>query len=434
MIPGGVDRAAGMRSYFVWGVGVFAFVAMVMQRTTLGVSGLDATQRFGISPSSLSLFVFVQVLAYVLVQIPAGMLVDRWGSRAMGVLSCLVAACGQLLLALTTQLVPAIAARVLVGMGDALILMAVLALIPRWFPGRMVPLITQLTVIVGQLGQILSAIPFLWLLHTRGWVAAFTSAGALSVLAALLFWVSVRDRAPGVQAAGGPAASLREMLAQVRTVWRRPGTKLGYFGHTAAQFSVMVFCLLWGYPYLVGAQGVAPAAASQMLTVLVVCSATVAPLVGILAARRPQLRTRLLTGSALATMTVWTVLIALPGPAPAWLLYVLIVVLSFGSPASVVALDIARTANPSANVAVAQSIVNVGGFSATLVVLLSMGLVLDRLGGFTLDAFRLAWLAQYPFWVLGLAGMFVLTRRARRTPDACAAPSPVSACAAVADG
>ncbi len=262
--------------------------------------------------------------------------------------------------------------------------MAVLALIPRWFPGRLVPLITQLTVIVGRLGQILSTIPFLWVLHTRGWAAAFTSAATLSVLAALLFWLSLRHRRPAVPTAGGSATSLREMLAQVRVGWRRPGTKLGYCGHTAAQFSVMVFCLLWGYPYLVGAQGVAPAVASQMLTVLVVCSAVVAPVMGVVAARHPGLRVWLLACSALATMA---------------------------------------------------SLVNVGGFSATMIVLLSIGLILDRFGGFTLDAFRLAWLAQYPFWVLGLAGMVLFSRRARRAPDAPGpAQQPVCAGAAAGDG
>lgn len=423
-----------MRAYTVWGVGVFAFVIMVMQRTTLGVSGLDATQRFAVTPTSLSLFAFVQVLAYVLVQIPAGVLVDRFGSRAMAVLSCLIAACGQLLIAVSSQLATAIGARVVVGVGDALILMAVLALIPRWFAPRLVPVITQLTVIVGQVGQILSAIPFLSLLHARGWTVAFASAAAMSALAALVVWAAVRNAAPGAAAENPAAVPLRAMAGQVRVVWRRPGTKLGFCAHTATQFPVMVFCLLWGYPYLVSAQGVGPAVASGMLTVLVLCSAVVAPVMGILAARYPGRRTWLLVGSALATITVWTVLVALPEPAPMWLLYVLIGVLSLGSPASVVALDIARTANPSANVAAAQSIVNVGGFTATLVVLVTMGLVLDHFGGFTLDAFRIAWLAQYPFWVFGLVGMAVYGRRVRRIRAAPPQTVPSAECSTAARG
>ena len=44
---------------------------------------------------------------------------------------------------------------------------------------------------------------------------------------------------------------------------------------------------------------------------------------------------------------VWTVVLSLAGPAPLWLLVVLVVVLAADGPGSVVGFDIARTANPS---------------------------------------------------------------------------------------
>ena len=59
-------------------------------------------------------------------------------------------------------------------------------------------------------------------------------------------------------------------------------------------------------------------------------------------------------------------MLAQPGPAPLWLLVLLIVVLGRGGPGSVVGIDIARTSNPSANLGVAQSMVNMGGFLASL--------------------------------------------------------------------
>lgn len=382
-----------------------------MQRTTLGVSGLQTAERFSISASALSVFVLAQIIAYVLVQIPAGVMVDRWGSRAMGTLAAAVAAAGQLLMAATTQFGPAVGARALVGAGDALILMAVLAVLPRWFPPGAVPVTTQLTIIFGQAGQILSAVPFLWLLQSHGWVVAFGLAAALSALAAALLWLLVRDTPPGAPVAPAVVRTLGEEIAEVRRVWRRPGTKLGYFGHTATQFPVMVFGLLWGFPYLVLAQGFTPSQASRLLTVLVVVSALVAPVLGMLAARYPHRRQSILLGVALASALAWAVVIALPHQAPVWLLYLLAVVLAFNSPASVVALDIARTANPGRNTAVAQSITNVGGFSATVIVMVAMGMILDRHGGFGLAAFRLAWLAQIPFWLLGIIGIVLFRRR-----------------------
>ena len=146
-------------------------------------------------------------------------------------------------------------ARVLVGLGDAAVFTAVLALVPRWFPARRVPLVVQVTTILCQLGQVLSALPFAWVLHGAGWPSAFGAAAVASALVAVLALAVVRDAPAGVRGCPAVGRVVREILGQVRAVWRRPGTRLGFFGHMGTQFSMMVFTLLWGVPWLVGAQG-----------------------------------------------------------------------------------------------------------------------------------------------------------------------------------
>ncbi len=89
-------------------------------------------------------------------------------------------------------------------------------------------------------------------------------------------------------------------------------------------------------------------------------------------------------------------------------------VLAAAGPGSVVGIDIARTHNPSVNLGVAQSMVNMGGFLASLVVLVAMGGVLTALGGYNPEAFRAAWLVQYPVWALAVVGILVARRQARR--------------------
>ena len=85
-----------------------------------------------------------------------------------------------------------------------------------------------------------------------------------------------------------------------------------------------------------------------------------------------------------------------------------------GGPASVVGIDIGRTSNPTSSLGVAQAVVNLGGFSASLGVLAAMGAVLTLSGGFTTEAFRLAWLVQYPVWAVGVACLLAARRTARR--------------------
>jgi MFS family permease len=303
---------------------------------------------------------------------------------------------------------------VVVGLGDALVFTAVLALVPRWFPARRVPLLVQVTTMLCQLGQVLSALPFAWVLHGAGWSWAFGSAAVASALMAVLVLAVVRDAPPGVAVARPAAASTREVLAAVREVWRRPGTRLGFFGHMGTQFSMMVFTLLWGVPWLVSAQGLTAAEAGGMLTLFVVCTIAIGPLFGIFTMRHPLRRSWVVLAVIAAEVAVWTAVLAQPGPAPRWLLVLLIVALGAAGPGSVVGIDIARTHNPSANLGVAQSMVNMGGFLASLVVLVAMGGVLTAMGGFTPEAFRVAWLVQYAVWGLAVVGILVARRQARR--------------------
>jgi MFS family permease len=397
----------------VWAVGMLGYVLAVMQRTTLGVAGLDAADRFGITPAALSAFVFLQVAVYIAAQLPGGLLVDRWGARSVLVLGGALLAGGQLLLAFASALPLAVLARVAVGAGDAVMFVAVLGLIPHWFAPRRVPVITQLTGIFGQIGQILSAVPFVALLHAAGWSVAFGVASAASLLAAAVTFAVVRNGPRGAWTPA-PAVSAREVGRQVREVWLRPGTRLGFFGHMGTQFSMMVFSLLWGVPYLVSAQGLSPAGAGGLVTLFVISAILIGPVIGLLTGRHPLRRSWLVLGIVAADVTVWTSVLAFDGPAPRWLLIVLVVVLAAGGPGSVVGFDIARTSNPSPNLGVAQSIVNLGGFLASLTVLATMGGVLNALGGFTPEAFRVAWLVQYPVWLFAVVGVVVTRRKARR--------------------
>ena len=401
------------RAAAVWSVGVLTYLFAVMQRTTLGAAGLDAAARFTVSPGALSAFVFLQVAVYITAQIPAGLLVDRWGARLMLAVSGVLFVAGQSMLAVAGSLPTAALARILVGVGDAVVFVAVLSLIPRWFPARRVPLLTQVTTILGQLGQVLSAVPFLALLHATGWSTAFTAAATTSGLVTVLAVAVIRN-APAGEWAPAPAMSARQIGRQLRAVWARPGTRLGFFGHLGTQFSMMVFALLWGVPYLVSGQHRSTAQAGALITLFVICTIAIGPVIGVLTTRFPLRRSWLLLGVIAADALIWTAVLARSGPAPLWLLVLLVVVLAAGGPGSVVGIDIARTSNPSSNLGVAQSMVNLGGFLATLVVLASMGAVMTAMGGFTPQAFRTAWLVQYPVWAFAVVGVLVNRRHARR--------------------
>lgn len=402
-----------MRAWVVWSVGLLAYIVAVLDRTTLGVSGLEAASRFGASPGILSSFVVLQVVVYAAAQVPAGVLLDKFGSKILIVTGAALMATGQLTLAFTTALPAAIGARAVLGLGDALTFISVLRLVPHWFAPRRVPLVTQLTGICGQLGQILSAVPFFALLSDGGWTIAYTSVAAVGLLSIALTLSLVHDTPEGPHARG-EKTDLRAILGSVRTVWLRPGTRLGFFTHMGTQFSVTVFALMWGVPYLTAAQGLSKGASGALLSLSVMTAIVAGIVLGLLTGRYPMRRSWMVLTIIASNVVIWTVVLALPTRAPLWLLAVLVVVISVGGPGSMVGFDFARTFNPSATLGTAQGMVNMGGFLASLVVMQAMGVIIGAAGGYSFEAFRLAWAVQYSVWALAVVGIVITRRKTRR--------------------
>ncbi|SEQ16839.1 MFS transporter [Microlunatus flavus] len=394
------------RAWLVWGVGVLAYAVAVLQRTSLGVAATYATERFGIGASVFSVFVVLQLVMYAGMQVPVGVMVDRFGPRRLVAVGALVMALGQVLMAVSTTTPGAVVARMLVGTGDAMTFVSVLRLVPSWFPARRVPVLTQVTGLLGQLGQVASTIPLVLVLHAFGWTPAYLGAAAIGVLVSIAVLLAVRDSPLGRSAA--PPVSFREAVGQLQSSFAEPGTRLGLWSHFTSQFSQMVFVLLWGYPFLTVGLGYSAALAGGLLTMMVLAGLLVAPVLGGLTAAYPFRRSNLVLGVSIATVLAWTVVLLWPGAAPLPVVVLLLLVLSANGPASAVGFDFARSFNPTPRLGVASGIVNVGGFTASLLTILAIGFVLDLRspgGAYTLTDFKLAFCFQYLPWTFGFLSL-----------------------------
>ena len=301
-----------------------------------------------------------------------------------------------------------------VGLGDAFTFISVLRLVPHWFNERQIPLVSQLTGICGQFGQVLSAIPFVALLGGAGWSTAYLSSAVLGVLAVALVLALIRDTPHG-RAVPHHSIAMRETWPHLKAVWLRPGTRLGFFTHMGTQFSVTTFALMWGVPYLTEAQGLSHSVAGALLTVSVAAAISSGILIGIFTGRHPHRRTHVVLWIIVSNALIWTVVLALPSPAPRLLLVVLIVVISVGGPGSMVGFDFARTFNPRRTLGTATGIVNMGGFIASLLVMQAMGMIIGAAGGYSFSSFRLAWSVQYVVWIVAAVAILITRRKARRT-------------------
>ena len=164
------------RAWLVVSIGALAYLIGVMQRTSLGVAGVEATDRFYVQAAALSSLAVVQIIVYAGLQIPVGVVLDRVGPRVLILCGATLMAAGQITLALAPSLGVAVIGRILVGAGDAMTFISVGRLIASWFSGRILPFLTQTLGTVGTLGQLLSAVPLSLLLHSAGWQTALTAA------------------------------------------------------------------------------------------------------------------------------------------------------------------------------------------------------------------------------------------------------------------
>ncbi|MER7703468.1 MFS transporter [Kitasatospora sp. NPDC097605] len=392
----------GRAAWFAWSIGVSVYVLAVIHRTSLGVAGLDAADRFGIGASALSTFSILQVLVYAAMQIPVGLLVDRFGPRRVLLLGVVLLSTGQLAFAFSDSFGPALASRAVLGCGDAMTFISVLRIAARWFPAAKNPMVAQLTGLAGMSGNLVTTVVLAQALHSEGWTPTFTAIALLGVAVFALVALFLREAPDGPAATAPPAAQPRLGVGrQIRETWREPGTRLGLWIHFTTQFPGNAFGLLWGLPYLVEAQGMTRAAAGGLLTLLVLSNMSFGFLFGRVLSRTSRARMPIVFTVIGATALLWAVTLAWPGGRPPlWLLVTVVLVMGSNGPASLVGLDYARARNPVERLGTASGIVNMGGFIGTMITLFGIGVLLDTLtpdgtGTYSASAFRWAFCWQY---------------------------------------
>lgn len=401
----------------IWLVGLAVYFVAVLHRSSLAVAGLLAAERFHISAAQLSTFVVLQLLVYALMQVPVGLLVDRFGPRRVLLTGTLVLTCAQLSFAFADNYGWALSSRFFVGVGDAMTFVCVLRLVTIWFPVRRIPLMTQLTGVLGQLGAVAAAVPMTWALSTLGWTDAYLLTAALGAALLVAALVVVRDSVEK-RSTSGPMLGFAGIRQSLAASWGHPGTRLGFWMHFSTQFSATVLGLLWGYPFFVQGEGLSSASAGLLLTLMVLSIMAFGPTFAWLITRWPWHRSTLVLLVIAAIATTWAVVLAWPGQAPFWLLVVLVIVCGMGGPASMVGFDVGRTSNPMFRVGTATGIINQGGFFASLITVAMIGIILDwrtpdGVDGYTADAFTWAMASQFLLWALGALQIWRYRRKGR---------------------
>ena len=446
--------------WVVWGVAVAFYAIAIVNRSSLSALGPAAQDHFAIDASTLATFPVIQLLVYAACQIPVGVLLDRYGSTVLILSGAALMLTGQIVMATVGNVELAILARVLVGAGDACTFTAVMRMLPEWFKPRQLSTLGQVTGLIGQLGQLVSVAPLAFVVDQFGWSSGFLGIAAVGMLSLLLGTVVLRD-APGTRTAfermtgrtgtitknsatlaaapitsvtiappatstipvvGGArakrksAAGREGLFTRVRRLLSIPGVRLAYWIHFVTPFSAHTFLLLWGTPFLTGGLGLSAPAASGLLSLTVVSSMVAGLVLGPISSRFIERRVLLVIGITLLIMATWLAVLLWPGMPPGWLIIALLVILPLGGPASMIAFEVARSHTPRSFAGFGTGLVNTGGFTSALILVMLIGVILDLEGAgspetYSLGAFKLAFAAQVPLWVFGLVMIMIERRR-----------------------
>ncbi len=456
--------------WLVWIIAAIAYSMAILNRSSLSALGPVAQQHFQIDATVLSAFAVIQLVVYAAMQIPVGVMLDRFGPTVLILFGGVLMVIGQLAMATVHDVSLAIAARVLVGVGDACTFISVIRMLPEWFSVRHLPTLAQVTGLIGQTGQLISVTPLAIAVGVFGWTGGFVGVAATGFLVTLLGFFVLRD-GPGIGTAfermtgrlgrlsrhsqslgqhdntamlaaiAPPATSMFPVVSDANlgasdgeqprripgmSFWRQlrrllsiPGVRLAYWVHFTSPFALTAFVLLWGTPFLIGGVGLSQPVAGTLLSLAIVAGMITGVLLGPLTSRFAERRVLINMCTVVGAMLVWGAVFLWPDRPPVWLLAMLMIVISTGGPASMIAFDIGRSHTPRSLSGFSTGLINTAGFTSALLVIMFIGLILDWQGAgspdrYTLAAFEWAFAVQIPFWVVGTVMVCIEYRNTRR--------------------
>lgn len=306
-----------------------------MYEYTLQVSPAVMTNELmrdlGLNAASLGTMAAFYYYSYTPMQLPAGLLFDRFGPRRLITLAILICALGAFLFGVTPNAVMASFGRFLMGIGSSFSFIGALLLVSRWFPPQYFALLTGLVQLMSSVGAIAGQVPLVTAINHWGWRSTVVSLAIVGCLLALLVWIVVRD-SPEAVSKGHKFQSppKKGELKRLQQVCSNKQTWLIALYSFSIWAPVTAFAALWGIPFLVTSYGLTTEAASEASAMIWLGIGLGSPLAGWFSDKINS-RSKPLSFSALLGIISLTIIIYCPVLPLFWLYFILFI---FGLAAS----------------------------------------------------------------------------------------------------
>lgn len=298
-------------AWLICGLGALYYSYEYLLRITPSVMEMPLRGHFNLSATGFGLLSAVYYYAYVPLQLPVGVLLDRYGPRILLTLACLICVLGTFLFASTDVFMIAAIGRFLVGFGSAFAFVGVLKLATIWLPEDKLAMVSGLAAALGTIGAMLGD-NLLGLLVTRvGWSQTVNLTAWFGVGLVFVLWFGIRDKQGTVQHTGTIGSFRKSMIDLVIIMRNRQMWINGLFG-CLVYLPTTVFAELWGISYLREAHGMTQEMAGFANSLLFLGFTIGAPLMGYISDTIKRRKLPMLIGATGAAI-IMVIVLYMPG-------------------------------------------------------------------------------------------------------------------------
>ena len=409
-------RAPLARSLIVWTVPALFYLSGFYLRVSPAVMTTELMRDFGISAASLGNFSAIYFYAYILMQVPTGVLVDSLGARRLLLWGGALAAAGTVLFGLTDNFFLACVGRGMVGTGTAVAWVVTLKIATHWLPETWFALFAGLGLFMGNVGALVAQVPLRLAVNRFDWRAVILASAAVVLAIVALAWVLVRnDPTEEGFETYAPAAVRRQdrltvagIVRGFKDIFAFKNTWLIFLAQGGLVGSILSFTGLWGPPYLRTRFDIKPTTAAAVCSIMIVSWAVASPLFGF-ASDRLRLRKPLYLGGAIVALVGWTIMFYVPGLALTPFT-VVGAVTAFATGAVIIGFPFAKESVPVRFLGTISGAINMGNMVGPTVLQPAIGWILDaRWSGALANGLRVYTVESYQTGFVLIVGWLAVT-------------------------
>ncbi len=243
------------RAILLWLVVSLMMVLHFFILLSVGVITTDLRLALDLSALQLSFLASSYLYIYLILQTPAGILLDHFGARKILTIGAVVASVGCYLFARSEYLALTIVARCLTGGGLAFVFVASIQLASRWFAKRYFGMMIGFSEASGMLGAIVGNMLLAVFIRDLGWRESYMLAAWFALLLAAAGWIFIRDYPENYRVTARSKLTVQKVIANLKHLAKEPQIWLQSAYIALMYECVTVFSGLWANPFLHTAYG-----------------------------------------------------------------------------------------------------------------------------------------------------------------------------------